>query len=76
MKNTTEEMRVELVRLFARFDSDANGLIDVSEFRKILAALGEDFSDAGLAEQFAIVDKDGDGSVRYEEFAEWWIAYK
>jgi len=76
MTKTTQEMRIELVRLFARFDSDGNGRIDVQEFQKILAALGEHSSGNALAKLFAAVDQDGDGSVQFEEFVDWWLDYR
>lgn len=76
MAKTNDKMRAELLDLFTRFDGDDNGCIDKVEFREIVKALGQEKSDHALAEQFAIVDKDGDGSVQFEEFVTWWLEHE
>lgn len=73
MTNLTEELRTELLQLFARFDADNNGHIDEDEFQQLLRALGEEAPAETLALQFAAIDANGDGVVQFEEFAEWWL---
>lgn len=66
----------DIRRLFARFDQDGNGLIDETEFRGILKALGEDSSDEVLSLEFALFDGDSDGLVDFVEFSKWWLDYR
>lgn len=73
MNNTNEAMRAELLELFERYDVDGNGLIDETEFGRLLRALGEDTPPETLSLQFAAIDTDGDGAVRFAEFVAWWL---
>lgn len=73
MTDLTEEVRAELLQLFARFDADNNGLIDGEEFQQLLRALGEEAPTETLSLQFAAIDANDDGVVHFEEFAEWWL---
>jgi Ca2+-binding EF-hand superfamily protein len=67
-----DKWRDELRQTFARFDDDASGLIDEAEFNSLLDALGSKLSSDDRKIGFALVDKDSDGSVGYDELAEWW----
>jgi len=60
------------VSLFRQFDRDDDGLIDESEFKTILDALGWDSSQETRSLEFAAIDGDGDGRVDMREFANWW----
>ncbi len=73
MNVTNDKMRAELLELFDRYDVDNNGLIDEFEFGQILTALGEDSAEETLSLQFAAIDTDGDGAVRFQEFVDWWL---
>lgn len=64
--------RDELRQTFAHFDDDANGRIDENEFNALLDSLGSTMSADDRTIGFALVDKDGDGAVEYDELAEWW----
>ena len=76
MTDTPPENKDELLRLFARFDGDGDGLIDESEFRKILQTLGEDSPDEVLSLEFAVIDANADGMAEFEEFRAWWLDYQ
>jgi len=73
MTNITAEMEAELVRLFERFDTDRNGYIEETEFGLILDSLGDTEPKEVRSLEFAVVDSDADGKVRFQEFANWWL---
>jgi calmodulin len=66
---------VENSALRARFDSydkDGNGQIDVTEFGRLLLALGVGYSDAQISAAFESIDVNRSGVIDYEEFCRWW----
>ena len=65
---------VELERVFRAFDADHSGTIDREELKKGLASLGAAVSEQTIEDMFSMLDKDGDGSVEYMEFARWFGA--
>jgi Ca2+-binding EF-hand superfamily protein len=65
----------EIFRVFTSFDTDANGLVDEGEFRRILETLGENPSDEVLSLEFAVIDGNDDGLVEFQEFLRWWLDY-
>ena len=73
MTSTLTEKKVELLRLFASFDADGDGLVDEDEFRKILHKLGGNSSDEVLSLEFAAIDTNSDGMVGFQEFKDWWL---
>ena len=76
MTDTPTEKRDALLRLFTRFDTDGDGLVDESEFRQILQTLGGDSSDEVLSLEFAVIDTNSDGMVEFQECIEWWLDYE
>ena len=76
MTSTLTEKKDELLRLFATFDADGDGLVDENEFRKILHKLGGNSSDEVLSLEFAAIDTDSDGVVGRQEFMDWWLDYQ
>jgi Ca2+-binding EF-hand superfamily protein len=76
MTDTPVEVENKLLRLFARFDADKDGLIDEQEFREILRTLGDDPSNEVLSLNFAAIDSDSDGMVNFRELMRWWLDYK
>lgn len=73
MTMITAEMEAELIRLFNRFDTDKSGSIDEREFGLILDSLGYDESPEVRSLEFAAIDDDDDGKLRFQEFADWWL---
>jgi len=73
MTSTLTEKKDELLRLFASFDADGDGLVDENEFRKILHRLGGNSSDEVLSLEFAAIDTNSDGMVGFQEFKDWWL---
>lgn len=63
----------KLLRLFERFDVNDDGLIDEEEFGNILNALGWSSPAEVRSLEFAAIDRDSDGLVGIQEFADWWL---
>ena len=60
--------RVNVRKTFRDFDADRSGDLDYEEFRNGLQMLGFRVTDAEFTEVMKILDRDGDGSIAYEEF--------
>jgi len=58
-------------RVFKHFDLDGYGTIEPSEFKKALETIGCLFKDYELQAIFGKYDKDNNGKLDYEEFANW-----
>ncbi|KAK9115316.1 hypothetical protein Syun_022113 [Stephania yunnanensis] len=58
----------ELRDAFELFDRDKNGKISANELCAVLKSLGEKCSLKDCGRMISSVDKDGDGSVNFEEF--------
>jgi calmodulin len=57
---------------FDEYDVDANGKIDLIEFRAIVAKLGLLLDPAEAEGLFDIIDSDETGFVEFEEFEHWY----
>lgn len=55
-------------RAFEFFDKDGNGDISLSEFSDVLTDLGDPLTKEECDLFFKLVDKNGDGSLNYDEF--------
>eukprot|EP01048_Picozoa_sp_COSAG05_P020246 COSAG05_NODE_3389_length_2090_cov_83.226017_1_plen_455_part_10 len=60
--------RVNVRKTFRDFDADRSGDLDYEEFRNGLQMLGFRVTDAEFTEVMKILDRDGDGTIAYEEF--------
>ena len=54
---------------FAKYDADASGSIDKLELKTLLHDLGESPDDKELTALMAEMDKDGSGTIEFDEFA-------
>ena len=70
---TGGDKRSQAKAAFMTFDTDRSGFIDRNEFEKCVRMLGfaGSYEDASMV--FMIVDQDGDGQVRENEFVEHWV---
>ena len=62
--------------LFARFDTDGSGYIDLPELRQCVTELGCAMTDDELATAMAAIDVDSDGKISFIEFVAWWSGDK
>ena len=63
----------ELEKAFIEFDSDNDGYIDASELGKLLSHVGIAPTELKFKSAFSeICDADNDGTITFEEFAQWW----
>ena len=57
--------------VFDLFDADDSGTIDVEELVEVFGTLGQEISELEAEDLIANFDKDGDGELSFEEFAEY-----
>jgi len=58
----------EMRSAFDVFDKDGSGTISPEEIFKLMTSLGENLSEDDIKSMVKEVDKNGDGSIDYEEF--------
>ncbi|CAF0889906.1 unnamed protein product [Rotaria sordida] len=58
--------------MFKKYDVDNNGSISCNELRSLCYDLGYYLSDDEIAWAWTVMDKDGSGTIDYNEFTEWW----
>ena len=68
-----EEERAELKEFFTSCDLDRDGRIQKAEFAELLKNLGSDMSPADVSIGFTEIDRDGSGSIDFEEFLGYWL---
>jgi hypothetical protein len=67
-----EALKAKVREIFQLFDVDGSGDIDAKEFHELVFAMGEIMSNEEAAKYLAVLDKDGNGSISFDEFFEWW----
>ena len=58
-------------KVFAKFDADCSGKIDVAELRPVLSQLGLELRPEEISTAMELLDKDGDGAIGVDEFVSW-----
>ena len=64
----TEEQKQEFKDVFSLFDKDGDGTVSTKELGVVMRALGQNPTDAEIAEMIKEVDVDGNGEVDFDEF--------
>ena len=64
----TEEQKQEFRDVFSLFDKDGDGTVSTKELGVVMRALGQNPTDAEIAEMIKEVDTDGNGEVDFDEF--------
>ncbi len=72
MSNLSDDILVEIKKLFDRYDTDDNEIIDWDEFRNMVDELDIDISLENKAKIFNIIDANHTGMINFEEFAKIW----
>lgn len=58
--------------IFSHFDKDGSGVVDIHDLRELCIEFGHFLTDAELTSAMGELDEDGNGTIDYEEFVEWW----
>mmetsp|Transcript_18633 Transcript_18633/g.20258 ORF Transcript_18633/g.20258 Transcript_18633/m.20258 type:complete len:189 (+) Transcript_18633:256-822(+) len=66
--NLTEEQIAEFKEAFSLFDKDGDGTISVRELGTVMRSLGQNPTEAELADMINEIDANGDGTVDFPEF--------
>lgn len=64
----TEDQIAEFREVFQIFDKDKDGIILTKELGTVMRGLGQNPSDNEIAEMILEVDKNGDGTIDFNEF--------
>mmetsp|Transcript_10234 Transcript_10234/g.38019 ORF Transcript_10234/g.38019 Transcript_10234/m.38019 type:complete len:167 (-) Transcript_10234:111-611(-) len=64
-----KDSRAEIMKAFRLFDDDDTGRITLANLKRVAKELGENMTDDELQEMIDEADKNGDGAVDEEEFA-------
>jgi calmodulin len=64
----TEEQIAEFKETFSLFDKDGDGTITTKELGTVMRSLGQNPTDAELADMINEVDADGNGTIDFPEF--------
>ena len=64
----SEEQKIEFKDVFSLFDKDGDGTVSTKELGVVMRALGQNPTDAEIAEMIKDVDVDGNGEVDFDEF--------
>ena len=64
----TDEQRQDFKDVFSLFDKDGDGTVSTKELGVVMRALGQNPTDAEIAEMIKEVDTDGNGEVDFDEF--------
>ncbi|KAL3417991.1 calmodulin [Phlyctema vagabunda] len=62
------DFEAEMKSAFKVFDHDGSGTISSQEIRRVMTSFGENLTEEELDSMLKEVDKNGDGSIDYEEF--------
>ena len=73
-ENGGADAGVSIEVAFGKYDKNQSGDIDVSELACVLEDLGVEVTEERLAQAFALLDSNGDGTISFEEFSRWWRA--
>ena len=64
----------EYAATFELLDVDGDGRLSAAELKRLMLALGEDITDEAAIAAVRVVDRDGDGLISLDEFAEYLAA--
>lgn len=73
MTTLDAEQLARLRQHFDRIDRDADGRLVDLEFVVLLQSLEDDLSRDECLLAFEATDADGDGTISFEEFVDWWL---
>mgnify|MGYP003948492717 CR=1 FL=1 len=68
----TQDQVDEITEIFSHFDTNNNNRIEVSEFHKLLLALGGELADGEVEAGIEALDTNRNGTIEFGEFLAWW----
>ena len=66
--NISQQKLLEYKDVFALFDVDGDGRIDVQEIKEVMHAIGKDATSEEVLHMMEFVDDDGSGELDFDEF--------
>ena len=75
-KHVSAQEQTILSKAFRHYDENGDGTMPESEFKKVMADMGQKLTDDQVKEMFSKVDRNKDGVVSWEEFKIMMIAMK
>ncbi|XP_003388319.2 PREDICTED: calmodulin-like [Amphimedon queenslandica] len=66
----TDEQKAELKKKFDSFDVDKDGTISIAELKAVCESMGLNKSELEIAEYIDRADKDGSGTVDFDEYCQ------
>ena len=60
----------EIRAVFNQFDKDRSGYITAAELKEVLSKMGRSYSKSEVENMIRTVDRDGNGKISIEEFAQ------
>ena len=72
MSEISTDILIHVKKLFDKFDTDDNDIIDWDEFRHMVDTLEVDISLEDKTKIFNIIDANHSGMISFEEFAAVW----
>jgi Ca2+-binding EF-hand superfamily protein len=72
MRRTARQLQ-EIVEHFAQCDRNLDQRIDFAEFAELMRNLEAGMSTEELRVGFAVIDRNGNGSISFQEFRDWWL---
>eukprot|EP01062_Namystynia_karyoxenos_P056440 TRINITY_DN47405_c0_g1_i1.p1 TRINITY_DN47405_c0_g1~~TRINITY_DN47405_c0_g1_i1.p1 ORF type:complete len:608 (+),score=198.84 TRINITY_DN47405_c0_g1_i1:82-1824(+) len=68
----TEKEQKQIRKAFDTFDKDGSGKIDLAELRKVARELNHEMTEEEAGESMKLLDVNGDGTLDWAEFLNWW----
>jgi Ca2+-binding EF-hand superfamily protein len=62
----------DILTYFNNFDSKKNGVLDYSEFARLISDIGFQIDEKELKKGFDKIDTDHNNEIDFEEFMAWW----
>jgi Ca2+-binding EF-hand superfamily protein len=72
MRRTARQLQ-EIVEHLAQCDRKLDQRIDFAEFAELMRNLEAGMSTEELRVGFAVIDRNGNGSISFQEFRDWWL---
>ena len=72
MSEDHDEEHDQLKKFFDSFDINKNGVLEFSEFYKLVKSLGMNLTLEEYQDGFDKIDSGNHGVVTFEEFVAWW----